>query len=365
MGPTIIIDKSVLHMLSYEEICLLDRMYTINIPEVLPYEILADLYKNNRFDSANVKELQKTAAKLTLPFMKVNVNHRELIEQSLLGVDYYNARKPIIRASKIVPEADGGYGILIEESEFSKKMSQWKAGVVNKQDAEEAFLWRKTIQDTHISNTLREFKENGLQFVKHKGVSEVLQDNIETLDYEPTQELLVKNVTLCAFDDPQMHEKVRKRWFESGKPKLKQFAPYAYYCWLIESCFIFCSHSSICGLGMTDYCDFMYTKYLPFCDLFCSDDHFHKTFVPVIKLEEQTFVTGKELKDDLANILAKLKEESKDPENLLKGFGHIKPPIDNNSFTYQMWKKYTDLMNESFSELVVRLSSLNKEKHET
>ena len=45
MGPIIILDKSALQSLSYDEIYTLNRHYFLNITPVLIIEILADLKK--------------------------------------------------------------------------------------------------------------------------------------------------------------------------------------------------------------------------------------------------------------------------------------------------------------------------------
>lgn len=358
MGPTIIIDKSVLHQLTSNEIWLLNKLYTINVPEVLLLEIVSDLYKNNKFESEDVEALQRVALKLDIPFMVINMRHPELIAYSLLGKDCLNDRRPVLQG---VPDKKG-YGVIIDKNPYQERLARWRKGVVNQQDIDDALEWRRASHKTSTKSILSILKEIGIAFDKYVGLTDIVESVNSMLELVDTQLVLLRAIVETTIIDPRLRREVFDRWDKLGKPKLKDFAPYAHFCWSIQFCFIYCVDSQICGLRQTDICDLQYVMYLPFCDVFCSHDIFHKTFVPEVKQTEQTFVTGDDLKSDLSNILTTLKKDPSYNENSLRDLKSMYPPKDDNSFTYRMWKKYTTLIPTSFADIVESCMSSNKEK---
>ena len=79
---------------------------------------------------------------------------------------------------------------------------------------------------------------------------------------------------------------------------------------------------------------------LPFCKIFTSNDHLHKSIVPLFLRKDQTFITGEELKHDFKKLdthYASLPEEIK-----VKGVYCFaaSPPDDTSFLTTRMWDKY-------------------------
>ncbi len=365
MGPTIIIDKSVLHQLTSDEVRLLNKLYNINIPEVLLLEIVSDLYKNKKYESENVQALQRVAQKLDIPFMVTNVRYPELIANSLSGQDNMNVRKPVLKGVSALQIADGGYCGIIDENPYQERLARWRKGVVNKQDIDEALEWRKATQNSNTVALLNNLKDQGLKFNKHDNLCDVIEDVNTMFGLANAQPFLIEQIVKTTIMVPELGQEILNRWNRLGRPLLKDFAPYAHFCWKIQFCFIYCVNSGICGSRKTDICDLQYVMYLPFCDVFCSNDVFHKTFAPAVLLPDQTFISGDELKSDLASILATLSEDPTFNMKTLRGFESIKPPINENSFTYKMWKKYTTLMPDNrFSEIVeMCLASKKREQN--
>lgn len=174
MGPTIIIDKSVLHQLTSDEVRLLNKLYTINIPEVLLLEIVSDLYKYNKFESEDVQALQRVAQKLDIPFMVTNVRHPELIAYSLLGQDYMNVRKPVLKGVSTLPIAGDGHCGIIDENPYQGRLARWRSGCVNQQDINDALEWRKASQNSSTGAIINNLKFQGIEFDKHDSLSGVI-----------------------------------------------------------------------------------------------------------------------------------------------------------------------------------------------
>lgn len=86
--------------------------------------------------------------------------------------------------------------------------------------------------------------------------------------------------------------------------------------------------------------DIAYLYYLPFCTVFTSNDRLHKNLAPLFLHSMQNFISGDEMKTDLARLnvhYSGLPEETK-----LKGMMNFagEPPDDQSFLTTRMWDKY-------------------------
>ena len=127
MGPIVILDKSTLQSLSFDEIVILHRYYLLNIAPVLTIEILGDLKKpsNNTLSENKVTEL----ANKLLPYdTEVNVHYKDVIVDSLLGLDVKMDRRPVIGGGRPVLTKDGEKGIIFEETPEEKALLRWRKG---------------------------------------------------------------------------------------------------------------------------------------------------------------------------------------------------------------------------------------------
>ena len=86
MGPFVILDKSSIQTLSFDEIVFLNRYYWVNIPPILLTEILADLKKNQESEEAK-SEVISLAKKLLQSDSAINMPYERMIEASLVGHD--------------------------------------------------------------------------------------------------------------------------------------------------------------------------------------------------------------------------------------------------------------------------------------
>ena len=111
------------------------------------------------------------------------------------------------------------------------------------------------------------------------------------------------------------------------------FAPYSFFCLRIKLLFNICLLNNIINTRPTNLLDLEYLYYLPFCQVFVSDDKFHRQLAPHLLTEDQRFVTGQELKKDL-NRLKEIKTTLSESE-LKKVFRY--PPIVPELLIYQLW----------------------------
>src|ERR1035441_9570443 len=128
MGPTIILDKSSLQALSKKELIVLNKLYYVNVPPILPIEILADLKKVKDPKAINEKTVIEISNKLIQKDNAFNVPYNNLIISSLLGINYINERRTIVRAKSKVRDEEGKAGYLLEESDEEIAVKEWQKG---------------------------------------------------------------------------------------------------------------------------------------------------------------------------------------------------------------------------------------------
>ncbi len=152
---------------------------------------------------------------------------------------------------------------------------------------------------------------------------------------------LVENYEIDAGTSLQILE----RWFSLKKPLLKDFAPYAFHCLKVDMLFLFGLSSGLIGTRSTNRVDLEYLYYLPFCNIFTSNDKFHIDLVPLLLTPYQKFIIGTKLKNDLKTIDAHIENLSlKEQQNHKSD-----PPILENSITFQLWKYYFNYPENSNS----------------
>lgn len=101
-------------------------------------------------------------------------------------------------------------------------------------------------------------------------------------------------------------------WQRSGKPLLKNFVPYAYHILRVNMLFHIGLQHDLISTRPTNTVDLEYLYYLPFCQIFTSNDKLHLNLAPLLIRKDQYFIN---LKQDLKTIneqLAQMSEEERD-----------------------------------------------------
>jgi len=105
------------------------------------------------------------------------------------------------------------------------------------------------------------------------------------------------------------------------------------------------SNSGLFAPDENDRKDLEYLYYLPFTELFSSDDRKHKRLVPYLLKENQKFVPGAKLKSDLTRLTTEwnlLSREEQIKTNAVRGTA---PPENEESLVYQLWKQFRGTIN--------------------
>jgi hypothetical protein len=134
---------------------------------------------------------------------------------------------------------------------------------------------------------------------------------------------------------------VSRRWRDAMQP-LRTFAPYAYHCLKVWVGLVFVVHNKLFKWSPTHVVDVQYLNYLPFCQVFSSNDKLHDILVPALKRDDQTFLNGDELKK-MAREEADSWDaiEMQDPERYSRLRWALNSPLPKrNSLFFELWRRY-------------------------
>lgn len=339
MGPIIILDKSTLQSLSFDEIIILHKYYFLNITPVLTIEILGDLRKPSK-DTISKNKVIELANKL-LPYdSAINVYYMKLLIGSLLGYDIKMDRRPEIGGGNPVQTKDGKRGIIIDETPEEDALWRWRKGEFTEAEKILAKRWRETTRGIDLE-TLKELLK---KVYNTSSRFDSLHDLKRYLDKFLTNTAIQVNLLALLFYVFNLNfdtaNKVLSKWKTEGCKIIKGFAPYAFYCLSVYLFFQFGLMSNLIGTRPTNSVDLEYLYYFPFCMVFGSNDKFHNLISPFFLKTNQSFIPGHELKLDLNVISNKWKElDEKERSNWKAKFGSA-PPDNHDSISYRLWLKH-------------------------
>jgi len=340
MGPTIILDKSSLQALSKKELILLNKLYLVNIPPVLTLEILADLKKTNDPSALNEKTVIEIANKLIQKDNAVNAHYLNLVISSLMGVDYIDSRKPHIGGAKKVKDKNGKVGFHIVETPEQIAIKNWQRGEFTEAEKVLATQWRKYSKGIDLLELKKHWSSIKTIYPECKDFNNLLDISDFWLSNPSMQSQLLFAMLEELRLEQHLASSIFYRW-ESGEFNLlKDFAPYFNFVTKIDTAFRLGLVYDLITTRPTNRIDCEYLYYAPFCNVFSSRDNFHKSFAPLFLSDDQTFIDGDELKKDLKLIIEMLEKEDSELNIDWNVQFSLEPPNNEDSLTYQMWKKY-------------------------
>lgn len=341
MNITIIIDKSAFQALSYRELVTLNNYYKHNIAPVLVMEILGDLRK----DALNTKidtevRVRDFANKLFPTKTVVNAYYRSLIVAELTGETISLDGRPSLEVEKFVETEDGVKGSVIKETEEEKAIYKWKTGHFTEADSELSALWRAvTTQEDKLKNLQRILQSKKIK--RLKSFEELSKSVDEALSNFGLQDKWLEYIINSYSDGEIIGSDVFQKWQNVGRPLMSKFLPYSYHCLKVDLMFTLALQSELIGVRPTNLVDSEYLYYIPFCNIFTSDDKFHKQLIPLLIDDNQRFIKGVDMKNDLKTIIDYL---DKTGDAAKKEFAS-KPPLITSSLTFKLWKEYFDYPN--------------------
>ena len=126
-----------------------------------------------------------------------------------------------------------------------------------------------------------------------------------------------------------------KKRLEQCPYSLPAVAPYAFYCLKVFALFLgVYKFDLLPEKKPDDQADLEYLFYLPFCDVFSSNDKFHATLAPPLMGKDQMFLLGENLKKGIREI-----ESLPAHEETLNAKCAPIPPMPKESIIRDVWLK--------------------------
>jgi hypothetical protein len=340
MALNIIIDKSTFQLLSYNELLRLTYYYKNNITPILVMEILGDLKKEAKDGSPPPQNrVIDFATKLFPTSTIVNEHYAKALTAELsLERPIEMDGRPMVNIGKSVQTKDGAKGWVVGQTDEERAIYQWREGKFTEADRALSELWRNTTtQEDILINLKKELQEKGNN-IKLKSFDELATFVAGHIDDPNNQQLLLTDLCRSSKINVLRAMLILKKWQAAGKPLLKNFMPYAYHILKVNTLFHVGLQSGLISTRPTNKVDLEYLYYLPFCNIFTSNDNLHLNLVPLLLRNDQVFIKGTDLKADLSSINEKLANLGDEDREVYKK----KPPVDANSFTFKMYKKFFD-----------------------
>ena len=331
----LLIDKSTLQSLSQDEVNIMATHYWVVYAPTLFVEILGDLKKISGDVEASKKEIRKTAPKISGFQSTFSANFRFLLYANLLGNTVESDYRPIMLGGETVVAKDGSKGIFFDEQPEYKALRRWTEGIFTEAEELLSDSWRKSTK----AIDLELWRKHHKSFSPIRSLSElpaIVESIISNQHYQ--LENLRWLLSEVSFEENKKTE-IFNYWLQHGMPPIKVLAPYAYYCLKVFTSFYLAAANGLIGTRPTNRVDLEYILYFPFCKVFASTDKFLKTFAPLFLGENQEFIWGETLKEDLKKINEYwnyLSDEEK--KSYRQKYGDYPPEIAN-SITSALWEK--------------------------
>ena len=147
-GPITLFDKSIVHLLSFDEAALFGQFYRANLTPLFFVETLADLKKER-----GLREGQKPdeivaglAAKVANLTFDPSVHHSTIVISNLLGYRVLMDGRPHVALGKSVKMPDGRRGLVFDDSPEVEAFHRWQRGQFFEIERDMAGEWRESLQ---------------------------------------------------------------------------------------------------------------------------------------------------------------------------------------------------------------------------
>jgi hypothetical protein len=301
MGPTLLLDKSAFQTLKSSEMHKLTNYFHWNRVDILLVEICRNILKKTRTSSRR-NEASILADKVSLIDSIQNENYINLCLVNLHGHEVAMDGRPFIAPATINTLDYGQRAALIDETSFGEMILRWQKGEFNQQDEYLANVWQDIKKKSKADDCIQFLHANYIVIPKSKSIGELKIAVDELLRNPKMQDVFldmflsyqgVEHATKCSI----------KKYLNQCPYLLPRVAPYAFYCLKVFVLFLGAYKFDLLLKKKTDdQIDLEYLFYLPFCDVFSSNDNLHKTLAPPLMRSNQLFLSGDDLKKGIEEI---------------------------------------------------------------
>jgi len=268
-------------------------------------ESLGNLAKQYRDQRDSSKVVAAMAHKVQGLGTTVNVDHRELIKMNLLGYEVEMRGVPVVGNAQRVQNADGEWGVFIDESPEEKALHRWRVRDFSDDERVVAAQWRQLTKQLDLQPLVRSLKgARGDPLLSECSLLDLKRTVARHLDDEATQFRTLSNAVRAFGLSPKEQAAAKKRWVALGRPAVRHFAPYAAFALRLTMTFQLAVALQRIPERPTNIVDLEYLYYLPFCHVFTSGDKLHRDLAPLFMSREQHFIWAQDLKAALAQFVA-------------------------------------------------------------
>jgi hypothetical protein len=339
-GPALVIDKSTLQSLSDRESQWLFHFFHVVLTPTLFLEIRADLTKAARAGKTPEEEVAIIASKIRGFGATINMDHLELCIGDLLGYLVEMRGVPALGGGKEVVDNRGRVGMVFDEQPEIKALRRWSEGDFSDEDWEFAQFWRDTLENldlAELQSNIGSLKRATQKVTTLSGILDVVDAGLGAPGI--AYKLLKQTLNLLLIPESH-HRRIIAAWKKAGHKQLGIYAPYANHVARVEMFFfIALARELIAPYPNTNRIDISYLYYLPFCQVFASNDRLHKRTVPLFITNKKMFVPGEDLKLDMAALASYYEGMPEEVTNTGSMTYARYPPREGNFLTAQIYDR--------------------------
>ena len=303
MGPIALFDKSFLQSLTVDEAVWFAHFFMPIVCPVFYVETLADLDKVVREGRTPEKEVGIIAEKFPDASAVPCAYHLNLAFSELSGgsIDM-DGRIP--RAGGTAVTLDGKWGWVFDRSPEEVAFSRWSEGKFLDVERGIAARWRSTLNSVDLQAIAGAVQAGGVNAQTCKSLVQARQMARTALASTKDPYQTLGSMLTILNIAPDFHSRIIERWaVQCGKAPLPKCFPYCSHILEIELFFHFALAAGHIGTARpSNRVDMTYLNYLPFCMMFVSSDRLHERCAPLFMRENQRYVWGPDLKEDLKQI---------------------------------------------------------------
>lgn len=337
MGPIALFDKSFLEGLNPDEAVWFDHFFLANVCPMFYVETLSDLAKKDSSRGTPEELVCKLANKFPDFSGSPNVHHATMFTANLLG-ESIPLRAQVILPPGCQANVSGRTMAILPESKEAKAFLRWTQGDYEEEEGKAAAEWRAssigcpTCDVVGILKTMGVYDDRPCNTLAD--VRSMTDDVMARL--RPDQQLCLAVGLMGVF--PDQRDGIMDRFVMADRPSLVTFAPYVDFGLRVELFFhLSVSKSRMAAAQRMDLC---YLFYLPFCQVFVSNDWVHKESAPLFLRADQEFVAAEDFKAALRTLN---QQYSALPESeRIKSIHELAPhpPKDGNNLVTKLWDRH-------------------------
>jgi hypothetical protein len=349
MGPTILLDKSAFQKCRRGFLPLLYYHYSLVVPPILIREVLED-------HAEDPNKFMGLVRRFNFMEMFVTMDCRLLREGELLGHRVEMQGRPCFGGN--VVNTSAGAITILKPSQEEQALRRWQGGNISNLEKELASKWQQTTDSFDMERLKAELRKHA------DGIPQFGRDKVAAIaEMGAIVDWILLNPNQLQFLEivlqeqrKEIHERVRLRWKSENPISLKQFAPFVYHCLKVNFIFALGLVRNLISSEPNTLLDLQYLYYLPFCEVFVSDDKFHKSVQALFLRPNQVFMDYKMLERALDETRFFFENLSQDEaRQWFEKKGHC-PPRAPLSITGQMYKRFWNIPDELQGNMTKKIS---------